>query len=657
MVRQEGRDPVKTRKAEWAVAILILLGAWTLYLQRLDAQDIWWDEARNIEVATRSLSQIAGAPELDIHPPLYFYGLHLWTSLLGTTAFATRLFSACFGLLAAALTYRLARGLAPGTTGRLSGLLALGLAAFSPFLLAEAQETRMYTFAWTLLAAGALTVWQAVQARSKRGAWLWWLAFAVLSAASLLAHYATALILATWALWLLAWALRGPDRLARLGTLALVGLATLLLCLPALLTAMRQIPGYQNPNLTLPGVGDYLGQLARAFTLGEYGPSAAWTWGRWLWLLLPLGGAMLALCEQALALREPHRRSNLALLLLWLFGGLAVYYLLLTRQSAFNPRYISFALPALWALAGWALTGWRRLFKPLPWILAVVLLAVSIPSLHADLTDPQYYHVDTRGVVSWLQDYATTKDIVLVDQRYPFGFYWQRWDSSAHGLPPAEPADQPPAQYLFVDLNQVDERLTELAGDAHRVYWVTWFESDIDPRGSVPALLDTHGERLGEQDFRGYKVRWWQLQPPTQFNTAQEFQTLNLHFESGITLLEGDWQGRLTPAAAGRPALVTLHWRADGPTSRPLKVSLRLRDGDGAMLAQDDRVLLNDRHLRTTSWQPGETALAVYTLALPPELGTYGLTLVLYDEESLEAVGQRDGSGVEPEIGALRAGQ
>ena len=41
------------------------------------------------------------------------------------------------------------------------------------------------------------------------------------------------------------------------------------------------------------------------------------------------------------------------------FGGLAAYYLLLTRQSAFNPRYISFVLPALWALAGWALAGWR----------------------------------------------------------------------------------------------------------------------------------------------------------------------------------------------------------------------------------------------------------------------------------------------------------
>ena len=638
---------MRISKAGWVLVVLVLLGAWALHLQRLDAQDIWWDEARNIEVAARPLARIAGSSELDIHPPLYFYSLHLWTSALGTSAFATRLFSAFFALLAAALTSRLARGLAPGRIGQTAALLALGLAATSPFLLAEAQETRMYTLTWALLSAGALALWQAVRAHPRRAAWLWWVAFAVLAVASLLAHYAAALILVAWGIWLLIWALRGPDRWARLRALALVGLLAALLCLPAVPVALRQIPGYHNPNLNLPDLRSYLGQLARAFALGEHAPETAWAWGRWLWLLLPLGGA-------ALALRAPNRRPRLALLALWLFGGLGAYYLLLMRRSAFNPRYISFVLPALWALAGWALTGWRRVAKPLPWVLTAALVAVAIPSLYADLADPQYFHDDTRGVVAWLEEHATTQDVILVDQRYPFGFYWERWDSSAYGFPPAEPADQPPAQYLFVDLNQLAERLTELAGDAQTVYWVTWFESDIDPRGAVPALLDANGERLGERDFRGYKVRWWRLQPPTRFEAIQELQALNLQFEPGMTLLEGGWQGRDTPATAGAPALVTLHWQADGPTDRPLKVSLRLRDASGAMLAQDDRVLLNDRHLRTTSWEPGETALAFYSLAVPPEAGDYTLTVVLYDEESLQPVGLRDGSGAEPQLGPLR---
>jgi hypothetical protein len=280
-------------------------------------------------------------------------------------------------------------------------------------------------------------------------------------------------------------------------------------------------------------------------------------------------------------------------------------------------------------------------------------VAVSIPSLRTDLTEAQYFHDDTRGVVAWLQEQATTHDMILVDQRYPFGFYWKRWNNDAYGFPPAEPATQPPAQYLFVDINHVDERLTELAGDAQTVYWVTWFESDVDPRGAVSALLDAHGERQGEQGFRGYTVTWWQLQPPTRFQLAQEFQPLHVRFEPGISLLEADWQGRQAPTTPGHPLLLTLRWQADGPTERPLKVSLRLRDEHGALLAQDDRALLNDRHLRTPFWQAGESALAVYSLELPAEPGTYVLTLVLYDEETLEAVGQLDGGGIEPQIGTV----
>jgi hypothetical protein len=152
-------------------------------------------------------------------------------------------------------------------------------------------------------------------------------------------------------------------------------------------------------------------------------------------------------------------------------------------------------------------------------------------------------------------------------------------------------------------------------------------------------------------------VRWWQLPRDVEFHWAQVFRLLNVHFEPGITLFEGDWQGRFTPATAGRPALVALRWKADGPTSRPLKVSVRLRDEQGTMLAQDDRVLLSDRHVHTTSWQAAETALNVYSLTLPPEPGIYSLTLVLYDETTLEPVRLLDSSEVEHRVGTLRAEQ
>ncbi len=635
-----------------ATALVILLAALALRLLRLNGQDIWWDEARNITVALQPLGRIATAGELDIHPPLYFYNLHLWTSLLGVTAFSARLLSVWFGVLAVALAGALARPLFTGRSrGQLAALLAMLLAAVSPFALAEAQETRMYTMTWALLSAAMLALWRATGSRSRPG---WWALLAVLAAATLATHYGAAVVLATWAAWLLGWALRGPQRGRRLATLIATGVGTLLLLAPLTPVMLRQIPGYDNPNLQLPALGAYAAELARAFTQGEFAPAWSGMLGALLWLALLAGGATLGfVAHRGGAARS--RWDRVGLLTLWLLGGVALYYLILVRRSAFDPRYISFVLPPLWALAGWALASLRRLARPLPWLAAGALALLAIPSLRADLADPANFREDMRGVVRWLEARATPADVILVDQRYPFGFYWQRWNNDGYGVPPAEPAAQAPAQYLFVDVNRLGERLTELAGEAENIFWVTWFESDTDPRGATAALLDAYGEKVASQEFRGYSVGQWRVQPPVAFHLPGDFIPLDRRFEPGVNLAEGDWQGRETPTPACQPALVTLRWQADGPTPRPLKASLRLKDAAGVTVSQIDRLLLNDRHLRSNAWPTGASALGIYSLALdnvPP--GDYALSVVLYDEETLAPVGLADGSGVEPVIGTVR---
>ena len=68
-----------------------------------------------------------------------------------------------------------------------------------------------------------------------------------------------------WAgLWALAAPPRGPAHLwARIRPLLLGGVLTVVLCLPGLPVALRQIPGYRNPNLVVPPVGSFLAELAR----------------------------------------------------------------------------------------------------------------------------------------------------------------------------------------------------------------------------------------------------------------------------------------------------------------------------------------------------------------------------------------------------------
>ncbi|HID61737.1 MAG TPA: hypothetical protein EYP49_03175, partial [Anaerolineae bacterium] len=95
-----------SQRVRETLLIFILLCAFALRLYRLDFQDIWWDEARNIDVASRSLAVIATAREMDIHPPLYFYTLHLWMLGAGRSEFAVRFLSVFFSLLTIPLFYR-----------------------------------------------------------------------------------------------------------------------------------------------------------------------------------------------------------------------------------------------------------------------------------------------------------------------------------------------------------------------------------------------------------------------------------------------------------------------------------------------------------------------------------------------------------------------
>lgn len=661
--------------------LALLLISFALRLHELTRQDIWWDEARNIDVALRPFLQIATAPELDIQPPLYYWLLHAWGVISGVTvgqppaqlAFFMRLLSVLAGVLGVALLMALGRRVG----GAAVGLLAVLVGALSPFWLAESQETRMYTVGFALLTAAAVLFLDQLARREGGQRTLFSrqsLLFVLLSAAALLTHYNAVFVLLAWYGWWGVWALLRADRWRQIGVVFVHGLLMTLCVLPVTPIALRQIPGYENPNIAIVSAGEYLVQNWQAY-LGGYAYDPALLGGFanvWLWgvLIVAAIGLLITLWrpeEGATLVNAPSsnppisRSLPLSFILTWLVGGLALYYIAVLDRNAFNVRYASFVTPALYLVIAAGLAGFGRWWKPLPYVLALLLAAGLIQAAHADLYDRRFDREHIAAATAWLRANARPGDVIFVDQKYPFGFYYQPYTVDADAAMPA--SDEPPARYLFVDINTIDQRLAEWAKDARRIFWVQWFESDTDPRRSVHFLLDKAGHHAGEQWFQGYAIDWWEMTPPTDFVLAPNLQPLLYQFDRAVQTVQVSLP--TTSLLPGDPLPVVLRWQRvpGGAVDRPLKARVALYDEADNRLSQADERLLNDRHRAPDQWQAEDRPLGVYLLTIPDDLapGQYTVRLLVYDADTLEPLTWIDEAGnpagIEPTLGTVEIGE
>jgi len=422
-----------------------------------------------------------------------------------------------------------------------------------------------------------------------------------------------------------------------------------LLCAPLAPLALRQIPTYANPNLTIPTLATYLIQNWQAVLAGyAFDPALLAGFGRfWLWLVLAIFvagmGAFVTHLSQIKTATPPT--PLIGLLVVWVIGTLGLYYGAVLDRGAFNVRYSSFVTPALYVLLAGGLAALGRLWRPLMVLGLGVVTVGMLPALSADLYDPRFAREDIAGVTGWLRTVAGPNDLILVDQKYPFGFYYERYAIDPAVTPRG--AEAAPARYLFVDINTLDARLTGWAGTAQQVFWVQWFESDTDPRHAVPFLLDKVGRRVGSQAFQGYSIDWWALEPPNHFELAPALTPMRFTFPPVAETVAVSLPG--VPLGPGAPVPVVIRWQRvpDGIITRPYKVRVALYDAAEARLAQSDERLLNDRHVMPGEWAQSDQPLNVYLLAPPADMptGMYELRVLVYDAETLEPLTLVDGAG------------
>ena len=628
--------PNRQRLLTAGFLVLILLLAFGLRFYRLGAQSLWNDEGTSVALAQRDLVSMTQDAARDIHPPLYYWLLGAWVRLFGTGEAAVRSLSALLGVVLVALTFALGRLLA----GRWTGLVAALLAAVSPFQVYYAQEARMYMLL-AVLTAGSMLALVLLVDRS-RPALPAFVALALLEAAGLYTHYSFAFVVAALNLAYLLWLALTWRAAASRGVLArqlahwlIAQAAVLLLYLPWLPTALRQVTAWPSPVQSTPFL-----------------PALATTW-RWLVFgsTIETGGVIVPLVVAALlasagllslamgwigkgALRTRWRAAWLAL---WL--GLPLFSIL--GLGLYREAYLKFLLvvtPAAGLLMACGLLvpqpGPRqrsrlRLYalRTVQLALALLLLVPGVRALGNYYTDPAYARDDYRSMAAYIEAVGRPGDAILLNapgQQEVFGYYYHG-DLPVYPLPESRPLD--PAA--------TEAALVTLARPGGRIFAVLWATDESDPERFIEGWLDGNAYKALDSWYGNVRLVVYAVpeEAPQTADRQLDIPLQNPENGDTITLLAYSLLGdRL---AAGDIAQITLFWKADRTPVRRYKVFLHLLDEGNHIVGQRDAEPGGGARL-TDRWEPGEVVIDNYGLPIHPATppGEYRLEVGMYDAET-----------------------
>jgi uncharacterized membrane protein len=327
---------VSTRenKIQWLVVAISVLGA-GLILWQLGSKSLWMDEVTVAVEATGDLANIPWETLKYAVPPLHYFVVHYFVSILGETEFAIRLPSAIFGILSIPLIYKTGRCL----FGRYEGVLGAYLLAISPFYVEYSQEGRTYTL-WIFFTL--LSIYFFVQAIRKDNP-VAWIGYTIATALAMYTNFLSFFVILTTVLFVGLLILIRSRAISRQTVPKFIFsfTAMVVLYIPQLviMSTGRLNRGYAGVTglITDHGVSSALITLIEFLANGFQSVLMAFS-PTWLvpFALLFLMGLILSYYD------EP---TETTLLFLWITVYPSLVLLFLLNRSFFHPRYFIICLP------------------------------------------------------------------------------------------------------------------------------------------------------------------------------------------------------------------------------------------------------------------------------------------------------------------------
>lgn len=226
-----------------------------------------------------------------------------------------------------------------------------------------------------------------------------------------------------------------------------------------------------------------------------------------------------------------------------------------------------------------------------------------------------------------------------------------------------------PAYIIFMDSSDLAQEVHSVLAANRQVstvkvvewnYVNRWVEDDI---GRFDFLLTKYGRRAGSEehgDFQLHNYADIHLNPPWAFH--EQLEPLEIRYDGGIVLRgaalgqdEDQLPTEEVALARGHSMWGVLEWQIDPGLEIDYAISLRIYDGAGMMVRQEDSILWKaTNHTPTSHWAPDEKVETLFRLGVPAELqpGYYELRLVVYDFETQTPTVQQE--VWEPEVTLAR---
>jgi uncharacterized membrane protein len=485
-----------SQKTERILLFSIFIICLAVRLAFITQKNLWFDEVFSWHLSLDGFYTIIARTSADIHPPLYYFILKIWSFIFGDSVFSIRLLSALFTSSSIFFIYPVCKRM----MSPLNAFIVLILYAVSPLNLYYSQEARMSAMNLFLNIGSAYYLLLLVDSlKQNSDTWKMYLKnrnfhlYALFTAAALYTHYFSFFLVTAQAIYFIVTFRGDVKKYKPLIAAYNIIVALYLLWLPTLFYHLGKGQSWRSSQSFMQVINEYVNYV-KDLNLGLYYHYTNLTLVKYIAIFYGL--VVLASVIGLFLSRKNKDDDNTTLLI----SLLAVVPLILAGLISFKQkvefyRYLSIIVPYILILIVYGLQKWDKKFIAYPIIGCIILINIFGVDLHYSF---KFKNDDYRPLINQINSEYKAGDRIYVEPHY-YG-----WLIDYYAKHPVEKKDDgreiPRTAYIRYGWNEVIDSINFQRPDR---FWIVLDYSALDTSKYTTYLTDLN-TNFNKEFYRAY---------------------------------------------------------------------------------------------------------------------------------------------------------